>query len=161
MWIQPYTKFPGKNVPTVAQVHLFFFYYYYFFKFDWYPHGTPGKSKCLFLTLSWDEQDWQHGALEKCNLSVTSNWNDLTGSEWACFCHKKAWNEKLMFPECPVRKQKDFPCVWARSWPTLVVSFFFVKCRFFHAVFVGGGEMQEEGEEKINMFLCKLSQTAA
>lgn len=33
-------------------------------------------------------------AVEKYNMSVALNWIHLMGSERACFCHRKAWNEK-------------------------------------------------------------------
>lgn len=39
--------------------------------------------------------------------------------------------------------------------------FLFVKYWYSHAVCIGEREMQEEGEVKTNMFLCKLSQAAA
>lgn len=60
-------------------------------------------------------------------MSVASNWNDLIDSERACFCHRKAWNEKWMFLDHLVRNQKDFPYAWARSWPTPKASFFLLS----------------------------------
>lgn len=159
MWIQPYTQISWKKNSHTCTNPSGFFFFFFFFRFDWYPHETPGK--CLLLALSWDEQDWQHGALEKCNLSVACNWKDLTGSELICFSNKKPEMKSRCFHNVLSENKKVFPVYEPRAGPLLWPLYFFVvKCRIFHAVCIGGGEMQEKGEEKINMFLCKLSQTA-
>lgn len=141
-----HSNFLKKKCSHTCTNPLFFF----FLKLDWYPHETPGKSKCLLLTLSWDEQDWQHGALEKYNLSVASNWNDLTGSEWACFCHKKGLKWKVDVPRMSCQKAKRFSLCMSQKLAYSYGLFLFCSvlilpcCLYWRGRDAGGGRRENQ-----------------